>query len=60
MKTALLTCAEFQLFKYVTDVVKDIIHRSAAMYRGRMIYAVSKKQCNKKEIRFILNQLSKN
>lgn len=44
---------------YVTDVVKGIIHRSAAMYRGRMIYAVRKQQCNKKEIRFILNQLSK-
>ncbi|MEH2056528.1 MAG: hypothetical protein V7K97_10315 [Nostoc sp.] len=44
---------------YVTDVVKGIIHRSAAIYRGRMIYAVSKQQCNKKEIRFILNQLSK-
>ena len=45
---------------YVTDVVKGIIHRSAAMYRGRMIYAVRKQQCNKKEIRFILNQLSRN
>ncbi|MEH1785751.1 MAG: hypothetical protein V7K67_28555 [Nostoc sp.] len=45
---------------YVTDVVKGIIHRSAAMYRGRMIYAVSKQQCSKKEIRFILNQLSQN
>ncbi len=44
---------------YVTDIVKGIIHRSAAMYRGRMIYAVRKQQCNKKEIRFILNQLSK-
>ncbi|MDZ8257945.1 hypothetical protein [Nostoc sp. ChiQUE01b] len=45
---------------YVTDVVKGIIHRSAAiMYRNRMIYAVRKQQCNKKEIRFILNQLSK-
>ncbi|WP_334855343.1 hypothetical protein [Nostoc sp.] len=43
---------------YVTDAVKGIIHRSVA-YRGRMIYAISKKQCNKKEIRFILNQLSK-
>ncbi|MFN6483341.1 MULTISPECIES: hypothetical protein [unclassified Nostoc] len=43
---------------YVTDAVKGIIHRSVA-YTGRMIYAVSKKQCNKKEIRFILNQLSK-
>ncbi|ACC79932.1 hypothetical protein [Nostoc punctiforme] len=43
---------------YVTDAVKGIIHRSEA-YRGRMIYAVRKQQCNKKEIRFILNQLSK-
>lgn len=44
---------------YVTDVIQGIINRSAAMYRGRMIYAAKKQQCNKKEIRFILNQLSK-
>ncbi|MBO3460725.1 hypothetical protein G7B40_035755 [Aetokthonos hydrillicola Thurmond2011] len=44
---------------YVADAVKGIIHRSAAMSRGKMIYAVRKQQCNKKEIRFILNQLSK-
>ncbi|QSJ15335.1 hypothetical protein JYQ62_26285 [Nostoc sp. UHCC 0702] len=45
---------------YVTDVLKGLIHRSAAIYRGRRIYAVSKRQCNKKQIRFILNQLSQN
>lgn len=44
---------------YVTDVFKGLIHRSSATYRGRKIYAASKQQCNKKEIRFILNQLSK-
>ncbi|WP_392478602.1 hypothetical protein [Nostoc sp. C110] len=43
---------------YVKDAVKGVIHRSVA-YTGRMIYAVRKQQCNKKEIRFILNQLSK-
>ena len=43
----------------MTDVVKGIIHRSAAMYRGRIIYAVRKQQCSKKEIRFILDQISK-
>ncbi|MEH2137304.1 hypothetical protein [Nostoc sp.] len=45
---------------YVMDAVKGKIYYSAATYRGQTIYAVSKKQCNKKEIRFILNQLSKN
>ena len=45
---------------YVTDVLRGLIHRSIATYRGRKIYAVSKQQCNKKEIRFILNQLSQN
>jgi len=45
---------------YVTDILKGIIHHSAAMYGGRKIYAVSKQQCNKREIRFILNQLSQN
>ncbi|MDZ7961910.1 MAG: hypothetical protein RMY34_29215 [Aulosira sp. DedQUE10] len=44
---------------YVTDVFKGLIHRSSATYRGQKIYAASKQQCNKKEIRFILNQLSK-
>ncbi|QLE42568.1 hypothetical protein FD723_20450 [Nostoc sp. C052] len=43
---------------YVMDAVKGMIHRSVA-YTGRMIYAAKKQQCNKKEIRFILNQLSK-
>ncbi len=45
---------------YVTDVLRGYIHRSIATYRGRNIYAASKQQCSKKEIRFILNQLSKN
>jgi hypothetical protein len=43
---------------YVRDVLKGVIHRSAI--RGRKIYAARKRQCNKKEIRFILNQLSQN
>ncbi|MBH8574037.1 hypothetical protein I8752_13590 [Nostocaceae cyanobacterium CENA369] len=43
---------------YVTDVLKGVIYRSAV--RGRKIYAARKQQCNKKEIRFILNQLSQN
>ncbi|MDZ7991639.1 MAG: hypothetical protein RM022_029365 [Nostoc sp. EfeVER01] len=44
---------------YVMDAVKGKINYSAATYRGQTIYAVRKQQCNKKEIRFILNQLSK-
>lgn len=43
----------------VTDVIKGIIHCSTAMSRGQRIYAVKKQQCSKKEIRLILNQLSK-
>ncbi|MBD2500662.1 hypothetical protein [Anabaena azotica] len=43
---------------YVTDVLRGLIHRSIATYRGRKIYAATKQQCSKKEIRFILNQLS--
>ncbi|MBD2515842.1 hypothetical protein H6G93_12605 [Nostoc sp. FACHB-973] len=46
---------------YVTDVLKGFIHRYAAfLYKGRTIYAVRKQQCSKKEIRFILNQISEN
>jgi hypothetical protein len=45
---------------YVTDVLRGLIYRSVATYRGRKIYAASKQQCSKKEIRFIVNQLSKN
>jgi hypothetical protein len=45
---------------HVTDVLQGIIHRSAAIYRGKRIYAARKQQCNKKEIRFILNQISQN
>ncbi|MEH2347551.1 MAG: hypothetical protein V7K55_06020 [Nostoc sp.] len=44
---------------YVMDAVNGRINYFAAIYRGQRIYAVSKKQCNKKEIRFVLNQLSK-
>jgi hypothetical protein len=44
---------------YVIDVIQGEIHRSAAIYRGKRIYAVKKKQCSKKEIRLILNQLAK-
>lgn len=45
---------------FVTDILTGVIHRSAATYRGQKMYAASKKQCNKKEIKFILEQLSKN
>ncbi len=44
---------------YVTDVFQGLIHRSNATFKARRIYAASKKQCSKKEIQFILNQLSK-
>ncbi|MDZ8078824.1 MAG: hypothetical protein RMX35_06945 [Nostoc sp. DcaGUA01] len=46
---------------YVTDVLKGFIHHYAALlHKGRRIYAVTKRQCSKKEIRFILNQISQN
>ncbi|MFN6567534.1 hypothetical protein [Dendronalium sp. ChiSLP03b] len=57
----LITFADFPpQTDYVMDVFKGLIHRSAAMSKGQKIYAASKQQCNKKEIRFILNQLAKN
>ncbi|RCJ27685.1 hypothetical protein A6770_25425 [Nostoc minutum NIES-26] len=57
----LITFADFPpQTDYVMDVFKGLIHRSAAMSKGQKVYAASKQQCNKKEIRFILNQLSKN
>jgi hypothetical protein len=57
----LITFEDFPLppNDYVTDVLRGYIHRPVATYRGCKIYAASKRQCNKKEIRFILNQLSK-
>ncbi|MDZ8187764.1 MAG: hypothetical protein RMX96_23305 [Nostoc sp. ChiSLP02] len=46
---------------YVRDVLKGFIHIYAALWHnGRKIYAAKKQQCSKKEIRFILNQLSQN
>jgi hypothetical protein len=45
--------------KYVNDIIKGLINPYAATYvRGKRIYAVSKRQCNKKQIRFILSQLA--
>jgi hypothetical protein len=44
----------------VRDVLQGLIPRHKARYvRGRRVYAARKQQCNKKEIRFIVNQLSK-
>ncbi len=44
----------------VEDLLEGSISRDRAKWtRGRSIYAVSKRQCSKKEIRFIKNQLSK-
>jgi hypothetical protein len=44
--------------QYVTDIIRGLIGRDRTMdVRGRKIYAVSKQQCSKKEIRFILSQL---
>jgi hypothetical protein len=44
----------------VRDAINGLVFRPSARYmRGRNAYAVSKQQCSKKEIRFILNQLSK-
>ncbi|MBL1201834.1 MAG: hypothetical protein FWK04_22930 [Nostoc sp. GBBB01] len=57
----LITFADFPPppTNYVEDILKGFIHSSRAdTYRGRRIYAVKKQQCSKKEIRFILNQIS--
>lgn len=44
----------------VRDVLQGLISRGRARYvKGQRIYAARKQQCNKKEIRFIVNQLSK-
>jgi hypothetical protein len=44
----------------VRDVLDGLIARSSARWvKGQRVYAASKRQCNKKEIRFIMNQLSK-
>ncbi|MBD2359440.1 hypothetical protein H6G41_33535 [Tolypothrix sp. FACHB-123] len=44
---------------YVQDFLTGLTNHSRSTYYGRKIYAVKKQQCNKKEIRLILNQLSK-
>ncbi|AFY45600.1 hypothetical protein [Nostoc sp. PCC 7107] len=55
----LITFADFPLTtNQVNDVLQGLINYSAFYYGGRKIYAASKKQCNKKEIRLILNQFS--
>ena len=45
----------------VTDVLRKttISYRDSQQFYGKPIYATEKKQCNKKEIRFILRQLTK-
>ncbi|MGG6295588.1 hypothetical protein ACQ4M4_14435 [Leptolyngbya sp. AN02str] len=46
--------------EWATDVLEGIISRSATRrVNGHRLYAAKKRQCNKKEIRLILNQLSK-
>uniref|UniRef100_B8HYE3 Uncharacterized protein n=1 Tax=Cyanothece sp. (strain PCC 7425 / ATCC 29141) TaxID=395961 RepID=B8HYE3_CYAP4 len=46
--------------EYVTDVLQGLIPRCRAVWQNdRYLYAARKKQCNKKEIRFILSQLAK-
>ncbi|UKO97705.1 hypothetical protein [Nostoc sp. UHCC 0870] len=55
----LITFADFPPHTdHVQDVLKGLIHCSAVAYGNRRIYAAIKKQCNKKEIRFVLNQIS--
>ncbi len=39
-------------------LIKSMRHCAPIYVRGRRLYAVSKRQCNKKEIRFILSRLS--
>lgn len=57
----LITFADFPPppTQYVRDVLDGMICRSQAKTKaGRRIYAVGKRQCGKKEIRFISDQLS--
>ncbi|MEL6383001.1 MAG: hypothetical protein AAFQ89_11240 [Cyanobacteria bacterium J06626_18] len=58
----LVTFAEFPaaIADSITDILRgNVSYQNADYMTGRRIYAVSKKQCNKKEIRFIKSQLSK-
>jgi hypothetical protein len=56
----LITFENFPPIQYVHDMLLGKIDRYQAPYiQGTRIYAARKKQCNKKQIRFILNQLAR-
>lgn len=57
----LITLQDLPFMEDVTDVVLKITLKPemAWIEYGRKVYAVSKRQCNKKEIKFILNKLIK-
>lgn len=58
----LITFEEFPSLatESVMDALKGLTSLDSAEYvRGQRVYAASKRQCNKKEIRFIVNRLSK-
>ena len=55
----LITFENFQPTQYVHDLLVGKIERYQATYiQGKRVYAARKKQCNKKQIRFILNQIA--
>lgn len=57
----LITFAAFPPFPetHVRDVLRGKVAQGEAEYiEGKRVYAAQKKQCNKKEIRFILSQIS--
>lgn len=58
----LITLQEFPPMHDVTDVVLKVTLKpwTARGEYGREVYAVSKRQCGKKEIKFIMQQLAKN
>ncbi len=46
--------------RYVYDAIKGLVYREQATYvMGKFIYAVSKEQCGKRQLKFIKNQLRK-
>ncbi|HLP87025.1 MAG TPA: hypothetical protein VK184_00245 [Nostocaceae cyanobacterium] len=56
----LITFEDFPPFphEFASDIIKGLIHYSrATTIRGRGVYAVKKKQCNKKELRLINSKL---
>lgn len=58
----LITLQDVPSMQDVTDIVLKVTLKPWTAWQeyGREVYAVSKRQCNKKEIKFIMKQLNKN